>query len=555
MGIPGQKTWQRLAHADLWTRWQLSLIAALGAAMLAVALVGYAAWNWGPGANSDGLTYLILARYIHRVGASGYPLPDGTWRPVTHFPPGYPLLIASVIPWVGDEATAALVVNLASLAVLILLASREVFQATRHLWPVAAVALWLAVAFPLLRIFAWVFSEGPFLALLLLVSWSALRWMQRPHPARGALTGLLIAWAVYVRWIGVFLVPWVLTLTWTTWVRLPRKQQRGRWMETGLFLLASGLPMGLLFLASRWVSGAVASRALGWHPPNADKWMQAAETLTSWISPPFVELAPSQVLLRAGGLLAVLVVLIAWAWRVSPASRPFLLRWSTFAFWYMFALVAAITLMDASTPMDWRLLVPVFVAVSLLFGAAAWQVFRPWWPALLLLAWAWLHLLRTAKTYDEFYLVKWHRIGAVLRSEPWQTADVWPILRNLPPEVVLYANEDVETLYYVDRPVWRLLGRPIWRDGRPYVYDPVRKAYLPLPYNYTRPEDWARYLAEQNREGCAVLALIRVGIIFPEEEKMFERMRQDLMAYFLVWKDIPSALLLRSERCTTLHLK
>ncbi len=555
MTLPGQALWQWFRERPLWRHPWVSWLGALGAAGLGLGLVLYATWNWGPGANSDGLSYLVLARYIQRAGIYGYPYPDGTWKIMGHFPPGYPLLIAALLPWAGDEATAALWVNLLSLAAVVLLTTREVYRATHHAFPTLATAFWVAAAFPLVRIFAWVLSEAPFLALMLLISWAVEAWTRTWSRRRGLLVGLLAAWAVYVRWMGVVFLLWVTLLAgYAGWRTL-----RGRWSaflrELTPFWVAAAGPIGMLFAATRLASGALASRAVRWHPPTQETWLQAVQTVNAWVSSPFVEFEPEQALRRALGLLGLLALLTLLALRREAPSLPgeassptagFLFRWWAFVGAYILTLVGAITFMDASTPMDWRLLAPVFLALSLVAGVALWQGLGPWWPTALLVAWVWFHLLRTYKVTHELYLTKWHRGGAVLRTEAWQEADVWPVLRSLPEEVALYTNEDIETRYYADRPLWLLPPRPRWIDGRAYFCDVVRNECLPAPYTYRG--EWLERLAERTRGQCAVISLITLNAP-PRHLKKVRNNLRELQKHFILWQTLESAYLLRTPRC------
>ncbi len=544
--LPGQHLWQRFLELRFWRHPGVVALGVLPALVLAGGLVRYATARWGPGANSDGLTYLVMARYIARAGVAGYPLPDSSWKVVTHFPPGYPLLMALLSPLTRSEADAALVVNLVSLVLVVGLGAREVFRATRHAFPTWATALWLAAAFPLLRIFAWVFSEAPFLAVVLLISWAMDRWLADRRPWAGVLVGLLVAWGVYLRWLGVALVPWAWLLAW----RHFRAQgaSRSLWKRLIPFGVAAGTPIVVLFVSSRWVeAGAAAGRVLRWHPPDAAKWWQAVETLHTWISPPFVTFSTEETLLRAGGGLLALVLLSLLAWRLPSFTgkdgekKSRLFRWWSFLGIYFLTLLTAMTLLDAETPMDWRLLSPIFLGASLLFGIASWEVLARMWPTALLLAWIWVHLMRTQKVYDEFFLAKWHRIGAVLRSEVWQQADVWPWLRRLPDRVVVMTNEDIETRYYADRPVWPL-HRPLWREGRAYWCDSVRNECFPLPY--THPQAWAEDLARRAASSCTVIVLIHLS-----PSSMTSTLLRELEPYFPRWKQLNSGYLLRSPTC------
>lgn len=520
---------------------ELNILGVAAAIALGVGLLLYATWNWGPGANSDGLTYLVLARHLQRYRAYGFLLPDGSWQPNAHFPPGYPLSIAFWMPLTrGNEATAALLVNLVSLALLISLTGWEVYRVTRHLWPTLALSLWLAAAFPLLRLYAWVLSEGPFLTWILITAWALRRWLHHLQWRHALLLGLILAWSVYLRWIGVALLPWV-----AMEMLLAYRQKGLPWRSWRLWLplAVASLPVTGLFLASRMVSGALASRRLSWHPPTLEKWQQAVDTLNQWISPPFAEFPPDQTLARVMGLLLVSALVSLGAWvRLCPVStspptlteaRTWIARWWRMALWYIVTLVGAITLMDASTPMDWRLLAPLYLSLTLALGIAAWYLLTPWWPTALLLALVWAQGMRLQKTYNEFYLRLWHRQGAILRSQVWQTADIWNLVAKLPEHLPLYTNEDIELRYYTNRPSWPLPNEPLQREDRLYECNVINLACTPLPYSDL--ESWWQATLQAMAASCSAVVLVTIDLeAKPAVQAQIHRWQERLQGAFIL---------------------
>ena len=552
MNLPGQSPWEQCRDHPIWRHPVPSVLVTLLALALAVGLVYRATENWGPGANSDGLTYLVLARELYRHGRYGTPLPGGGWKPMSHFPPGYPLAIATFAFFThGDEARAAQWLNLVCLALVVLLSAREVYRVTRHLFPTAATVLWLAASFHLLRIFAWVLSEALFLAQILLLAWAMEAWRERASLRHALLTGLITAWSVATRWIALILPVWV--LAWMAWSWRRKRPSDWRY-QMGAFFLAWGLPTLALMAVSRMSGGVVASRTLGWHPPEGERWFQAARTVASWLVDPFQELTPAQAWGRAIGVLAGLGVLVVLARAQAPHFpqgkertrhlEAFLVRWGGFALLYLLGLVAAITFLDASTPMDWRLLAPEHLALSLVGGVTAWYALARWWPLVLILLWAWVHLMRTVRVHDEFFLLgRWHRHGAVLRSADWQTLDVWPLLRSLPDHVTLYTNEREETLYYADHPAYAL-RLPVWKDGRAYECDPVRGDCKPLPY--THEAEWAQDMARRTRGTCTLMMVLHHEAVQTVEQRTQARKLLQVLteAGFRIWKRWPGATLL-----------
>ena len=520
-----EQAWLRFAFAPWWQHPGWVLLGIGLGVMLGVGLVYWSGARWGPGATTDGLTYLILARNLQRFKAVGFLTPSGGWEPVTLWPPGYPLAIRALMPFThGDAVQAVRWLSLAFLALLVALVAREVYEATHHAFPTVAVTLWAATAFPILRMYAWIHSEEIFLVQILLASWAVTAWLRRPSYRRAVLAGLLAAWATSTRWIGVVFVPWMLT---AFYLGGGREAIRSKMRQVLAFLLAAGVPIGALFWATKVASGNVASRKIGWHPPSAAKWRVAAQTVVGWVTPPFREYTDAQLALRAAIILGAAALLVAVAlYRLRHASpgepghaqKFFLQRWAAWVLWYIPTLIVAITLVAPQVWMHLRILSPAFLGLLLLVGVAAWGLLaRRWWGALLLLV-LFVQVMRVNKAYDSFFLVyKWHRQGALLRSATYQKAEIWSLLRALPPEVTFYSSKWRETYYYTDRPAYAL------------------DANIPRT-----PEDF-RQLAHQLQGTCTALVVVTI-YNSPEQDPNTRALIQGLTAYFPLWRQVEGGL-------------
>lgn len=550
-----QRIWGRIHQARVWWHPALWVAGWLWAAGVAVGFLAWATARWGPHANSDGITYLLLARSLVQGLGYGYPSPNG-FHVVTHFPPGYPLLIAA---WTfltrGEEAAAARLLHLVLVPLLLALAMREAQKGSGHLWPAVALAGWLAVAYPMQWLYTGVFSEVPFLTGVLAVSWALDRWLERRTWPWAVLTGLLAAWSTYVRWVGVGLIPWVLSVVWTHLSASFRRGFGGRgvfplppetrsrvWEGLG-FLLAAGVPVLGLMLVNRLMAGTAISRAVLWHPPGAEKWEQFVTALATWSRPILVENHPESRFTVAGYTAAAVLVLWAVGFvltrRQAPNTFARSLRWVLFIVWYMATVLGAITLVDASTPLDSRILAPVFLAGSVVTVLLGWHLAaRYWWMAVLLF-WIGQAVFRFHRNHDLFHLAQFHRIGGGLRSAPWQTADLWPVLRRLPEDIPLLATEFPEVPYYVHHPAAPLVI-PGTRNGQTVVYDPVRGEFRPLPY--PNPQAWAEALRRAWQDRCAVLVIPNL-----QSPEYAESAYRFLSRYFPTWKVLESGYLLVTD--------
>ncbi len=527
---------QTLVTWPLWQRPWVAILLTGGAVALGWGVLWWATALWGIGANSDGLSYLILARSLYRGLGYGYPALDGGVKPMTHFPPGYPWAISVFMPFTGgDPARAALILNALSLAGLILLIGGLTFALTRHAFPAAGLAAGVAVALPLYRIYPVAFSETLFLPGVLLVGWALGRWQRSPSWGWALVIGLLSAWLTYVRWIGLAVLLWALMDISLTALA------RRRWQFLGYVALAGvgGLvPLGALVMTNRLRAGSATNRALVWHPPTPEKWQQAREALWAWMDPLTQWLVPHE----RSGLLAVVLylaamILVGAAYqraRHDPEGsrlRAHLRRWILFGGIYVGSVIAAIALLDASTPLDWRLLIPVFPALALLVGPSLWFFLRRIPVGVLVALVLGVALVYTNLRYDKRQLAPLHYHGGWLRAARWQKAAIWPALRNLPPETQVFTNEFEETIYYADRPAQALIF-PVIRQGQAYFCDPVTEKCQEASYRSLT--DWAEQLRHDFRRDCVAIAYVAVQ----EKESHSKALRQALEQVFLpVYQD------------------
>jgi len=367
------------------------------------------------------------------------------------------------------------------------------------------VALWLAVGGGLLEIYAWARSETLFITLLLLVGWLLMRWEEHPSLAGALAVGLLTAWMTFVRWMGLAVVAWA--LLWMGWVVWQRRLARG-WKHLALAAAGAGVPVGALLLVNRLAAGAATNRRLLWHPPSAAKWQQALQTVGEWFCTACRLDARGEMLVGALAVVGALgVVVFAWrrAARHQEACGAFVGRWGSFVVLYFGALVAAITLVDAATPLDKRLLAPLLPVLSLVLAVAAWECLRRRPIALTAgsVLWALFLAFTLWGDYHAFYDMRWG--GVAVRSFRWQQAEIWKAVRTLPPDVLVLTNDMEGTIYYTNRPA-HLLDVPVLKDGRLYHYDASLAEMVPLPYADMRA--WGEALARSLQGKCVAVVYV-----------------------------------------------
>lgn len=178
-----------------------SLTLAIVFAVLALLCAGAISGPHGPGASSDSVTYLSVARNV--ATGQGFHRFDG--RPYVAWPPLYPLTLATLVrtgllPMQAAELLQAIVFAGALAALVAIL-----YRTTGSLaW--AAVGGALVFASPrALVTFNSAWSEGTFVALVLLAFWLAERSGPTPRDRDVLGLGIVCGAAILTRYIGVAL--------------------------------------------------------------------------------------------------------------------------------------------------------------------------------------------------------------------------------------------------------------------------------------------------------------------------------------------------------------
>jgi hypothetical protein len=287
------------------------------------------------------------------------------------------------------------------------------------------------------------------------------------------------------------------------------------------------LPLMLAWLVrNSLVGGSATNRQFIWHPVSAEKIQFGLENLWSLFLPVrLVEwLSPYQfwtnLLLAIGGV-AVLVWLVWTGLRNLQRDHPgsgWLTLWSlvAYSFIYLAVMLVSMSIYDAATIFEHRILAPIYV--SLLLGLAA------------LAGWVWQHgsaVLRIAEAVvllGVIGLSAWNQARRVevmrfdaqgFASRVCGESELISVIRNLPVGKVIYTNKP--TLVYIQTGL-------------------VSNA-LPTPYDtalgmeretYDADLEQLRLRADQERAAIAILGWEWMDS--PEGEAWYQQMIQGLTA-------------------------
>jgi hypothetical protein len=331
------------------------------------------------GFDADSVSYTGVARNIAAGRGITYPFRVPGAR-MTDFPPGYPLVLAAGhvagFPVVGfAQVFQALLLSGAAV-----LAAFLVLDASNSLEFAVLAFILVAGSAALQPIYAVVYSEPLAIALelgalLLLAKWAR----AQEHSWLLVAAGVCAALGPVVRWVGVSVI--------IAGVLLVALYGTGRRVSRALVWgVASMVPAMVVALSNRSHSGSGSgtARDLAWHPVKWPQLRQGFDTVASWWLP---HQLTDRWLFGVALVIAGVVVGAVWAARagahgvrasVANAS-PAVVVPAVFVVVYVVTVLASISLFDAATPLDVRILSPLYAALvpAVVGGLAVWWVSRP----------------------------------------------------------------------------------------------------------------------------------------------------------------------------------
>ena len=455
----------------------LALLAIAAAAALATAVYAYALAPWGPWAYTDSAAYVDAARHI-LAGQGVLSLQsDGSVILLTHYPPGYPTLLAGAMTLTHhDWIAAGRVLDVLSLALFLFLVGWWLYEASDR--PVVGLLgmVLLATSLPVARAFTSLMSEPPFLVMLAAWLYSAWRSLHGGNRRWWWAAVIVAALSVFVRYAGLHAGIALVLAPLLLWRGKPWRARLRRALLSGAAFL---LPFGAWMAYSR-VAGQSPG---GWTPPH--HWLPAfaqflrltgntflAAIFPYWLHPPLGAIVAFWVAVVA--LAAGWVVVVARGRKAvaSPlATLSLLAALDAFA-WFPF--LAFMFVFIAPPPaLDFRMYTPAFTMwlVSGLAALAAWAQAK--WPEqarrqqiaaavamLALLGW-----MKSPASAAHQALLTMRYFGEGYTARPWQESMATGVLHDvaaLPANTPLYSNNWPGVLIWLERPAFALNELPYY---------------------------------------------------------------------------------------------
>ena len=440
--IQSHPIWEQLV-----SRKRLILILLMSVLALAgIALLAYVT-PYGVGIYIDTLYYATSARNLLNGIGMGRLTGTGVFKPMTHYPPFYALALAFTQLLGFDILDGARWISLLAFGLVILLAGCIVWQRTRSLFfslVTASLALGSGV---LLRTFSWAISEPLYIVFELTGFILLAAYFKSSRRGWLVTVALVIGLALLTRYVGFsLLAAFALTLLANRSLDTSR-----RWVDAFLFLLLGLLPSTVWFVRNLWVSGTLANRVISWHPIPDAKFASLVTDVLSWGFIPQRIAIGREILVFSLTAVLLLIGSLVWLARVWPRrgavpTQEMILLLSSWA--YLGLLAVSLYWIDGTTPLNSRILMPLYLNILLLAGigmALLWQrsTLFPRLIAVGLLLWlSYFTLTRLNGTIQDLT-----RDGQGYASLQWKNSPTLQFVRQQDP-LLVYTN-DVTALYFL----------------------------------------------------------------------------------------------------------
>lgn len=323
----------------------------------------------GLGLGGDSYYYVSGARDLLAGEGFSRPAADGTFRAITHFPPLFSVCLALLTALGLDTIQAARWFNTALFGTNAALLGWLIWRGTQSRLLSLGGALIFLASPAVLAVHSWVLSEPLFLCCLLLaIAWLAFH-LERGLRRDLVVSAILTSFACLTRYVGLALVA-VAVLAILLW---PGRRWWKRLQDAATFAaLSLAAPAGW-FAHNLALVGSPTNRGLQFHLPDSSKLQDALEAFSLWLLPGRVP-APLRLGLAAAVIMGLLALTIVFLGKgpLSGERRPvpWIAGWLLLV--YPLSILASLSLLDASTPLDDRILSPL-LAAGLVLGICAAQ--------------------------------------------------------------------------------------------------------------------------------------------------------------------------------------
>jgi hypothetical protein len=431
----------------------------------------FGTWNWGIGISDDSIFYISASENFLSGKGISWIESGNELKPLTHFPPLYPLSLSFLGQFIGVQEAAdwCASVLFGTNAVLITLL---IFQGSISLWA-SLLGGFLALVSPLLlNIHFEAMSEPLFIALTITSFILLAIFLKDQKNWQLILAAIFASLAFLARYIGVS----VLLAGLVSLVLLYPGTFRAKFKKVFLYGMIAFTPNLIWYVRNYLLTGSFTNRVLTFHPVTQDKFIEGLLSVSEWIMP-----GNAPVGLALGMVIfVVLMIIFGFSLKFMDAKKssnnrddiqrnPILIVILIYIIIYTALLLISLTFFDISTKLDNRILIPLYVMFLVLSVISVQRILlasrislRKPLTLLSALLFVFILTVYVFRTWDLVSVMREEGIG--YSSASWRNSEIVARLRKLNSRAIIYSNEAF--------PIYYLTG--ISAYGIPEKFDPVR---------------------------------------------------------------------------------
>jgi hypothetical protein len=386
----------------------------------------------------------------------------------------------------------------------------------------------------LLEIYLFAWSEPLFITFSLVCLILLSLYVAKPTSSLLIASSLSLGFALLTRYVGIAFIPAALTIV---FIGGAGQQLVRRLRDTIIWFVIACTPLGIFLVRNMMVSGStVMNRSIVFHPmPLFSYVSKILVTLFDFITPISFPIEVRRVIfgLLAASLIAPLIILFNKNlrdinWRSIGIVVP--VSCLLFSFFYLLFLFISISFFDASTPVDSRILSPVFVLLIVGVFSAIWTVSQTlkkpmlWWCFFFFLI-----LLIPIKIQDSLQsAAAIHENGLGYTSKQTQDSESIAFIRSLDEDMQIYSNGEYVIDFLTERESHSLPERvsSVTMESNPRYNNEIKAICTDIIENravlvYFKVNTWSFYLPTQEELGsiCQIPVLQRFvdGTVYGEK--------------------------------------
>ena len=486
----------------------------------------------GMGLFDDSIAYIAGARSI--LAGQGY---REAWlasnQPVTHFPPGFSTVLAMVGIGGLDPLRGTRFVNALIFGANIVLLGIIGWRMTKSKMAGGILAILFLLNGELFRVHTTAMSEPLYIFFTLgafLAFYQYFASEEKTATKFLLLSSVLTVFAYLTRYAGLALLA-----TFLVSLFILHDNWRKRLTSVGIFL-AGFIPFALAWaVRNRLLTDNATNRKLVYHPITAENIQLGISNFASFILP--IE-EWRKTLIKVPNLFAailIVLILILFVWVTfkglkkffNPAVQTpevFSFISTLYIFGYLASIISSMTLFDASTKFQLRIVAPVYVSLIIMlvyFGYWIWQTSRTtsrfaFYALRITFFSLALYTFSSSTLYFANTLTQLRKGGQGYASFQWFDSEAMKFMQKLPAETRIYSNETAAVYLYTDHPGYVL----------PDLIDPVTG----LPRG--RFDEGVTALQADVLSGNAVLALFDVDSQDEDVQSVYQILADGLYLAF-----------------------